>query len=397
MKNFSLLLPLCITFLLLSCARKPAGDLPVINLTETYPKKDIILQEIANVTYISLNGKDAPLIGRPFLGYVSQEFMILYDFFTGDVFVLEKDGTIRNHFNHKGNSGKEYGRISHLTYDPKKMEIYILDAVGPNGILVYSESGHFLRSFPELSRQSIQEIYDFDNHSLLAYCMPSRFDPENPNHTNPYLFLSKEDGKIESRLRFQFLDRITSRKSIPTEEGVLSIMITGENCVKYGNDFIFADISSDTLFSLSKDHILKPLLVRTPLVHDQDVPVVWSVGFKTDSFILIHSSEYDFKSMKKAVLNNQPIPESKSAVYLYYVKSNIIVTPNFVNRDWPSKRAHLSMRNVSMDEKNMSVDIIQAEKLTEALEKGELQGELKEVALSLASDDNPIVMVVRFK
>lgn len=398
MKNFSLILSLCIASVLVGYSQPRTGNVPMIDLTKQYPKKDILLQEIANVAYISLNGKDAPLIGRPSIGYVSQECLILYDIFTGDVFVLGKDGNCRSHFNQKGNSGKEYLRIDHLTYDPKKREIYILDAFGTNGILVYTETGKFVRSFPEQSRQYIQEIYDFDEQTLLAYCMPSRIDANNPNHTNPYLFLSKQDGKIDSRLNLHFRDRHTSKKSIPTDAGALSIVIwTSDYSTKYGNEFVIADISADTLYSLFKGRSLTPILTRTPSIQRQNPLIAWSVGLKTDQFILISASEYDFEAIKKAAMNNRPAPQQKPNSYLFYIKNHEIVTPNFINTDWSSKSASVGMRQVSMDEKNMSVTIIYAEKLTAALEKGELKGKLKEVAQTLTPDDNPVLMVVTFR
>jgi len=388
----------CIIPLFVGCAQPSSGDLPLIDLTKEYPKKDIVLQEIADVEYVSLNGKDAPLIGRPRIGYVSQEVLVLYDVFTGDVFVLDRDGNCLSHFNNQGNSGKEYVYISHLTYDPQKREIYVLDASGANGILVYTDRGAFVRSFPEQSQQYLREIYNFDDQTLLAYCMPARMDSNNPNHTNPYLFLSKQDGKIVSRLDFRFQDdRITSRKIIPTDAGPMAIVITGDNSLKFGGDFVVADISADTLYLLSKGAALTPVLSRMPSVYDQEIPIVWSVGLKTDQFILIRTAEYDFEAIKKAALNNQPTPRIKSGQYLFYTENHEVVTPKFINTDWPSVSVHFTMDRVSMEEKNMSATILYAEQLTGALEKEKLQGNLKELALTLAPDDNPVLMLIKYK
>ena len=107
--------------------------------------------------------------------------------------------------------------------------------------------------------------------------------------------------------------------------------------------------------------------------------------------------DYPFESIKTATQNNQPMPKLDSAAYLYYIQNQEIVTPNFINADWPSKSTGIVMSHVSMDEKNMSATIISAERLTDALEEGELQGKLKVVALTLAPDDNPILMLVKFK
>ena len=111
----------------------------------------------------------------------------------------------------------------------------------------------------------------------------------------------------------------------------------------------------------------------------------------------ISTAEYDFESLKTAFLNNQPMPRLKGETYLYYFKSHEVVIPHFINTEWPTSNANVEMRGVSMEEKNMSARIILAERLVEALEKGELSGKLKEVAQTLTYDDNPVLMLLRYK
>jgi hypothetical protein len=397
MKHLTPLILLC-TLIISGCGgvQKNSGPLPVIDLTAQYPKKDVVLQEIADVEYISLNGKDTPLMGTVIVALLSDDCYILKDYQTHDVFVLEKNGTVRCHFNMRGNSGKEYTRISQIAYDAKKREIYILDAFGPNCILVYSETGTFLRSFPEYSRRYLNEIYDYDDNTLLAYFKPTRPKPDSINHTSPYVFLSKKDGAIVERMNLRLPKRLSHQLSIPLDDGqVGSISITTMDDRKYGDEFVIADISADTLYTFSKKGGLTPVLARSPSVHAQDPFVAWSVGVKTDRFITISAFEYDFEKLKQQMLKNQPMGGLKSTEYLYYINSQEIVIPKFTNADWTSvSKAGYAM---NMGAKNMGARIFQAEQLVEALEKGELSGKLKEVAQTLTYDDNPVLMVVRYK
>ena len=400
MKQFIPFIILC-TFIISSCsgAKQNSASLPVIDLTAQYPKKDIILQEIADVEYISLNSKGVPLMGTVQIGYVSDDCFILYDFQNGDVFVLANNGTIRNHFNLKGNSGKEYTRISHLTYDPQKREIYILDPIGPNGILVYTETGIFVRNYPEFAKQNLSEIYNFDNQSLLAYFRSNpRASSDDLNQSAPYVFISKETGEIESRLPLRFPERLSSIKPIMIngQYSAISIAVSPDSR-KFGNDFIIADLSSDTLYTLSSDRQITAVMYRTPSVYKQKPFFAWSVGLKTDNFICINTAEYDFESIEAAAKNDQPMPQMKTEGYLYYFQSHEIVIPRFINTDWTSSNANVGMFRVSMDEKNMSANIFQADKLLDALKKGKLTGKLNEVAQTLTSDGNPVLMLVRYK
>ena len=55
-----------------------------------------------------------------------------------------------------------------------------------------------------------------------------------------------------------------------------------------------------------------------------------------------------------------------------------------------------------MSKKTFNNEIIfqhkyEADDLVEALEKGELKGKLKEVAAKLKEEDNPVIMLVKYK
>ena len=395
------LIPIILLCSLIMCGcgenQKKSSSLPVIDLNAQYPKKDIVLQEIADVEYISLNGKDAPLMGSVKIGYISNDLYILYDQKIGDVFVIEKNGTVRSYFNQQGNGAKEYQRLEHLTYDKNKREIYIVDISGPNGIIVYSEEGKYIRNFPEHARQYIREIYDFDEETLLAYFQPLRHDPDNINCITPFVFLSKQNGEIITRLPLDFPERIYSRMIIDIEGlGPLGITFGTINNRKYEDDFFIAEISSDTLYTLSANRRLIPVFTRTPSVHDKKL-ITLSVGLKTDKFLYMYSHEYDIEAIKEAAIKSQPTPQGKSENYLYYLSNHEIIIPKIIDSNRPTKNTKIGMVNVSMAEKNMSADIYQAEQLVKELEKRELAGKLKDVAQRLKADDNPVLMLIRYK
>ena len=73
--------------------------------------------------------------------------------------------------------------------------------------------------------------------------------------------------------------------------------------------------------------------------------------------------------------------------YLWFSQNNAYET---------SYPAHFALR-IHYERMRRSARIFQAERLVEALEKGELCGKLKEVAQTLTYDDNPVLMLVRYK
>jgi hypothetical protein len=117
----------------------------------------------------------------------------------------------------------------------------------------------------------------------------------------------------------------------------------------------------------------------------------------TGKFVVIGALEYDFETLKQQYKRNQEFGNLKSETYLYYTQSHEIVVPNFINADRPSIKPRLGMNRVTIAEENMSASILDTFSLTEDLAKGELSGKLKEKAQTLAYDDNPVLMLVRYK
>ncbi len=114
--------------LLISCgSEKKEAGLPTIDLTKSYPKKEIILQDIADVEYIPLETTDSALIGRNY--YVvpaGKDKILVYDDgrSSGDILLFDTQGKFITKFNHKGQqTGQEYIHISEVLVDSKNQEV----------------------------------------------------------------------------------------------------------------------------------------------------------------------------------------------------------------------------------------------------------------------------------
>ena len=108
------------------------GDLPVIDFSKSYPKKEIILQDMADIEYVPLETTDDVLLSeRAVLSYVSDNYILVHEPERGDIYVFNRTGKIVSHFNHKGQSGREYIAIKDeigsngTIFDEKNEEIFV--------------------------------------------------------------------------------------------------------------------------------------------------------------------------------------------------------------------------------------------------------------------------------
>ena len=87
--------------------------------------------------------------------------------------------------------------------------------------------------------------------------------------------------------------------------------------------------------------------------------------------------------------------DNKSKNAIYDRKDGQIYHPKFINKDYAS----MENCEVRFSEEVRACATIQLEafELIEALEAGTLSGELKTIAEGLKEDDNPVLMVVKFK
>lgn len=407
MKRLIYLSALILTIVLCSCKSKPsnpsgleitAEGIPVIDLERKYPEKNIVLQDIADVTYIPLENRDDIIVEGTMLPYYSQNSFVTYNGSQGDVFIFDsRTGKLRSKFNQKGNSGEEYVTISSLAYDEKRGEVFINNSLKKK-ILIYSDRGDYLRCIDYPQDQSFGLMVNYDDHSLLVKnTFTPRSDISLYNQQNPFFFISKQNGEITSHIETKYSNRLSDRVYVTIDEHtMMPILIAITENIKYGDEILLSELSADTLFLYTKEKKLEPLFIRTPSVWDEKAFIGISPNIKTDDFIGLSGAVYDFEKIKKE-LRDGGNPSLSSFYYLFNLKTQEIFTPNFINNDSSSGFKYASSHKTDIAVKNTSVNMIIAEKLITALEKGYLSGKLKEVAEGLKDDDNPVLMVVCYK
>jgi hypothetical protein len=369
--------------------KQRAGDLAEINISRTYPERELYLQDIAEVEYIPLETNDNTLIGVSRTVYVSDNYIIIINVMSGDVLVFDGKGKSKFSFNHKGQSGTEYIYINAIAFDEKAKELFISDrSSAVPKFLVYAEDGTFKRSLPIPPDFSPRDMFSFDDATLLVY---DEFGLNNDQYSNkPYVFISKNDGTVVDTLGIHLPVRVSNRVMIEVEingqTGIAPLTIRINNNRSYGKNFLIADWSSDTLYRLTPTKELQPVIVRTPSVQKSDPKIVLSNELITNKYIFFTKAVFDFEAVKKT----RSIPTMNLA---YDFETGQLNEYKLINKDY-------EVGNVGFEEaitpENTGVYRLDVPKLFEADETGKVKGVLKELLKTLDEEDNPVLVKVRF-
>ena len=371
-----------------------AQTIPVVDVSTNYPKKSILFQDIADVKYVALETSDHVLLdGRCKVFHVSDDYIVVSNPVQGDVFVFGGNGRIKYSFNHRGQGPAEYLSANVLVFDENNKEIFVYTRKVTPVFLVYSEDGKYKRTIklPSLEGNGIVEAHNFDDENLLIY---EKFIYGN-FLKKPYMLLSKKDGTATSinitlpqrYTGFVIQNPRTDSNGVIDGDGI-SLYFNESNNRHYGQDFIIADISCDTIFQLKSDKNLTPILRRTPSVHNNSNPKTFLTFFlKTDKYMFMELSIplLNSKALERHILmynfSNGEINDGTAMLY-------------FLSDDYPLLLRHRLIREVAT-QKNTLVYKIEAMHLYE--QRSEIKGELQKIASTIDPEDNPVLMIAKLR
>jgi len=383
--NVLLILSAAILFGCPSCNQNSTkGGLIEIDIAKKYPSKKVLLRDIANIEYLLLETSDDVLLGTPDrISYVSDKYIFLQNISRGNLYLFSRDGKIITRFNRMGKGGNEYSRLFSAVFDEKNEEVFVFDH---GKIFVYSITGAHKRTLECTASRGSISAYNFDDETILLYdewVIKELGDIK----AEPYLLLSKKDGSIVSTLDIRLSERYSWIKYIFSEEGARPVYANVHNNRCSGRDFVIADISSDTVYKLTNKMELTPLLVRSPSVHASEPRTVWASPLMTDKFILLHIVTLDFDAIQRG-------ERSRATMLMYEFESGETSEISLVHDDYPGR--WWPELNISTH-RNMAISILDAPMLKNWYKEGQLKGELEQLAGTLKEDDNPVVMIVKFK
>jgi len=372
---------LLLASMLLSCGggkgeaqkQKVSDGLWTFDVTKEYPTKEIYIQDIADVDYIPLETNDSILWrGREVL-YLDDDYIVGANRNNG-VYFHDGKGKALNMFNKMGQGPKEYLDMYKVQYDKKSDEIYINDMFK---YYVYDKEGNFKRSFQGIEDKlysRIEQFFILNEDELIQY-----------NYNNHYTRVSRLTEEHLGDIKLGVADSTTTLR-FKKNNMIFNTIVSHFTKDKEG--YIITSFSSDTTYLLTSNLQLKPIGVRIPPVSSQDVPVFLLPVKNTPRYYFMSTIKKEDSFPTKAYMMD------KKTNQIYYLKDY------FKNKDYIGLKVHLDMFGPAVLANlpnNVCVQSLNITKLCEAYEEGKLSGKLKDIAANLKEDDNPVLMIIKFR
>lgn len=355
-----------------------------VDITASYPEKDLVLQDFMDVEYVPLETSDE-FLAQGNIAFVGENIVVATNMRQGDILLFDRaTGKGIRKINHKGFGPEEYIMPYNVVLFEDKNEMFVND--GPTSkIQVYDLDGNYKRTISYKRGALVTVLIDFDTDNFLSQNI---YAPENENSGETFLFLSKKDGSMTD-IKVPYQERKSIALVRVNEDGSMqgAFPENSDFIDPFQDGWLLTEPSADTIYYYKPDRSLKPFIVRTPSVQTMSPEVFLFPGVLTDDYYFMQSvtKEYDFDK-------NEGMP---STPLVYDVAEQKIYKYTVHNADYEDREENLSKQNVN--NKIAFYQALPADELIEAQENGKLKGKLSDIASHLDMEDNPVVMIVKPK
>jgi len=367
--------------------KQSTNDFVTVDVTRSYPKKELILQDFMDVEYIALETNDAFVNQGVVMDVGKGVIAIKNNLPDGDIFIYNRNGKALRKINRKGQGPEEYVFISSITLDEDNEEMFV---EAGRKIVVYDLYGKFKRSF----MQSYRNIYNFDRESLI--CNDSSFDNDVEDKP-PFVIISKQDGSTIKEIYPAYQQKRPGL--IKSKRNDLTITVYTSNSpstsiIPWDEGWILTVYSTDTVFNYLPDHSMIPFMVRTPSIQSNNPEAFLSLGILTAHYWFFQTEKAEPEIV--GTNPNDAVALFPKTYLMYDRQEKTIHEYTVYNADYSNQITVNMSRNTVNDEIAFHQKI-ESYQLVDAYEKGELKGRLKEIAAGLDADDNPVIMLAKYK
>ena len=386
---------LLVASLLFGCGdgkQKESDGLITVDVSKSYPKKELILQDLFDIEYVPLETTDE-FITTGNVRAVGEKVIVTKNNgrLDGDIFLFDRTtGKGILHFDHLGQGGEDYTNILEILLDEKQGEIFVNNHYSRK-VVVYDLEGNFKRSWKHNSDTFYDQIGCFDEDYLI--CHDSGWEKsanESPEKRDYFMFISKQDGKTTSIPLLY--DRKISQL-VWSSEGKAMNYPRNKELFPYLGDWLLMETSSDTIFRIGKGLDLKPFIVRTPSVQEGRefllYPGIYSNRYQ---FMQKVKMEYDFQTREGFPRTDIAYDKIENKVY-----EAVVYNGDFLEKMPMKLGVNIFILNIFNNEGVSFTETLYAPDLVEALNDGKLRGPLKEIASRLDEEDNPVILIAKYK
>ena len=386
MKNFFTLSTLLSTLLVAGCGERNApsdNELVTIDATKSYPEKTFVLQDLFDVEYVPLETTD------DFLTYgaiqaVGEEYILSTNMGNdGDILLFDrKTGRGAHKINRLGQGGEEYAQAASVVLDEVNREVFVVDPMTQK-IRAYDYEGNFKRDFAFPDEGFYTETLDYDRDHLLCFLGQM---PNVEGERSAHVLVAKRDGRIAQTIALPY----ESLKTPVYIDGELSVTPAMNLTAPFGEAWAVTRTSSDTIYRLS-DGQASPLIVRQPSIQTMDQPEVFLYPY-------LLTDQYYFLQTQEKSLNLQTFKGFPTTDLVYDTRERTVYRYELRDATFQDHSVSLSAKpNQALNGEVAAFQALQADVLLEANAAGKLSGPLKTIAEALDEEDNPVILIARYK
>ncbi|MDR0796264.1 MAG: 6-bladed beta-propeller [Tannerella sp.] len=393
MKKVNAMLVIILLVIMAGCGGKgkqSPDNFITVDVTKSYPKKELILQDFMDVEYIALETNDEFLNQGVVMAIGKQIIAVRNNVRDGDIFIYDRNGKALRKINRMGQGGEEYASINRIVLDEDNEEMFVNDA---KRILVYDLYGNYKRSF----NSSYGNIYNFDTESFICHDTSFDLDVEETDKP-PFVIISKQDGSVIKEIKPACQQKrpnivIIRRNDMTVQAYTSNFPLT--SIIPWHENWILTVYANDTVFNYLPDHSITPFMVRTPSIQSEKPEAFLSLGILTELYWFLQTEKAEPETVGTTPADTRVL---WPVTYLMYDrKEKAIYEYAVINDDFPNQINVYMIRNSGANDEIAFQRKIEAYQLVEAYGKGELKGRLKEIAAKLDVEDNPVIMVAKYK
>ena len=372
---------------------KQKRDLIQIDVTANFPEKEFLLQDVFDVEYVPLETRDS-FLTMGHIQAVNDEFIVSRNKGRqdGDIYVFDrKTGKGVSTFNHLGQGNGEYMNVLEVIMDAPQRELYV-NSHWIKKIFVYDIEGNYKRSFNHNGATFYHKYAVLDSFLVCDDIDWDHATDGGKALKDHYLAVSKEDGRIIKAAPIPYEEKISTVIFAPDKKDWRYAGRTGMSCCN--GDVLLMETSSDTIYRFKQDLSLVPFSVRTPSIHQVDNLFLYPLfcSGKQYLFYVLVKKEHDFKTNEGFPTTNLVYDKKDGSVYKVSVYNADYTeeTPLKIEGEVFVLRA-FNQNGVAFTQTLYASDLV------EAYQEGRLKGRLKEIASTLDEEDNPVILIAKYK
>lgn len=347
-----------------------------VDVKNDYLSKELFLQDFMEVEYIPLESSDGFLCQGVVLDIGENLILVRNESQDGNIFLFDRTGKGVRKINRRGQGGEEYAFMYGAILDEDNGEIFINDIMTKR-IMVYDLYGNIKRYFQHNGGIITDNIYDYDKDHL--FCELEVNPDSGKLDKSTLVLISKQDGSIVNKIEIYY----NEKRSTTFVSGNDFLLYPYCPILPFRGRWILTEASSDTVFCFSPGQIKEPFIVRTPSIQSLNPEIFLFPKMFTDRYYFMERVKKAEGFSKMDLVYDQ----QKDALYEY----------TLYNADYSNKQ---QVNMVTWETRNDEIGFwqkIDAYKLVNSYRKGELKGELKEIAAGLEESSNPVIMLAKNK